>query len=439
MEQIADTGNNEKLNLTNAPDSNGKKRKSGGDNESDSKPRKRFVWPEALHKDFVAAVFDVGLKNASPKAIIELLPQTQALTSEHIKSHLQKFRVHRGRSREEFLSHYEQSVRSGRIPLGNLTSGMCISSTNPGGNILPKSTRPDDKSLALNVLRKQFDLITSTITVQAAFLDTLKGSITDQKRVKQDLAKRLVQLDPSLTKNSSVAAELEDTNNPSNDNLRTDNNPVLSIPTNLVGSAVAANNAALLMASEMQNLKQVHHVLNQRKESQMALFSSQHSNSTLNYTSTTSSTWPHDPPPPIYLQSTDQSMESTSTSTSMIRGRDQTQTRSNSLSFGSYSAVSVNGDNNNNNNNDNNNTILTNASYNNMNHEMASHGDTDTVDVDLFDFLWDGNNPHDGDGLMFNDYPGATSTSYHSSSTMDNLSNDNNDIHEATVSEAKEE
>jgi len=89
-----------------------------GESSESKNPRKRFVWPEALHRDFVAAVFDVGLKNATPKAIMDMIPQSQPLTADHVKSHLQKFRVHRDRARQENLSHYELSVRSNRLPVG---------------------------------------------------------------------------------------------------------------------------------------------------------------------------------------------------------------------------------------------------------------------------------------------------------------------------------
>eukprot|EP00752_Nemacystus_decipiens_P003125 g2893.t2 len=68
--------------------------------------RRRFVWSVPLHQDFVAAVFDVGLKCASPKLLLEMMPVVDGLTSEHIKSHLQKYRLHRQRSREEFLKSY---------------------------------------------------------------------------------------------------------------------------------------------------------------------------------------------------------------------------------------------------------------------------------------------------------------------------------------------
>jgi hypothetical protein len=33
---------------------------------------KRFIWPDELHRLFVAAIFDVGLKNASPKALLSV-------------------------------------------------------------------------------------------------------------------------------------------------------------------------------------------------------------------------------------------------------------------------------------------------------------------------------------------------------------------------------
>lgn len=78
----------------------------GGSSGSKDSQRRRFVWSEPLHQDFVAAVFDIGLKCASPKLLLEMMPVVDGLTSEHIKSHLQKYRLHRQRSREEFLKSY---------------------------------------------------------------------------------------------------------------------------------------------------------------------------------------------------------------------------------------------------------------------------------------------------------------------------------------------
>ena len=78
--------------------------------KSDGRWSKRFTWPDDLHRDFVAAIFDVGLKNASPSAILEHMPQHDQITSERVKSHLQKYRLHRLKSKQEFMSCYEASL-----------------------------------------------------------------------------------------------------------------------------------------------------------------------------------------------------------------------------------------------------------------------------------------------------------------------------------------
>lgn len=78
----------------------------GANKDNKDSSRRRFVWSVPLHQDFVAAVFDIGLKCASPKLLLEMMPVVDGLTSEHIKSHLQKYRLHRQRSREEFLKSY---------------------------------------------------------------------------------------------------------------------------------------------------------------------------------------------------------------------------------------------------------------------------------------------------------------------------------------------
>ena len=103
--------------------------RGGGDSSRSSSPRsrkkttkadgrwsKRFQWPDELHREFVAAVFDVGLKHASPSALLEFLDSSTmasnggAITSERVKSHLQKYRLHRGRSKREFLASYDAAV-----------------------------------------------------------------------------------------------------------------------------------------------------------------------------------------------------------------------------------------------------------------------------------------------------------------------------------------
>mmetsp|Transcript_34906 Transcript_34906/g.84453 ORF Transcript_34906/g.84453 Transcript_34906/m.84453 type:complete len:733 (+) Transcript_34906:137-2335(+) len=79
---------------------------------SDGRWTKRFTWPEDLHRDFVSAIFDVGLKHSSPSTVLEHMPKHEQITTERIKSHLQKYRLHRSKSKKEFLSSYEASLRT---------------------------------------------------------------------------------------------------------------------------------------------------------------------------------------------------------------------------------------------------------------------------------------------------------------------------------------
>jgi SHAQKYF class myb-like DNA-binding protein len=80
--------------------------------KADGRWSKRFTWPDDLHRDFVAAIFDVGLKHASPSAILEYMPEHDQITSERVKSHLQKYRLHRSKSKQEFMSSYEASLNN---------------------------------------------------------------------------------------------------------------------------------------------------------------------------------------------------------------------------------------------------------------------------------------------------------------------------------------
>ncbi|CAM9607955.1 unnamed protein product [Chrysoparadoxa australica] len=90
------------------------------------KPKKqRFVWSESLHRHFVGAVFDIGLKKASPKLLLDAMAgqgEAKELTSEHLKSHLQKFRLRQEQSKEDFWS---------KVAPGVLASSICCSSPLP--------------------------------------------------------------------------------------------------------------------------------------------------------------------------------------------------------------------------------------------------------------------------------------------------------------------
>ncbi|KAG9147576.1 hypothetical protein Leryth_007368 [Lithospermum erythrorhizon] len=66
---------------------------SGGDEQARTLKRPRLVWTPQLHKRFVDAVGHLGIKNAVPKTIMQLM-SVDGLTRENVASHLQKYRLY---------------------------------------------------------------------------------------------------------------------------------------------------------------------------------------------------------------------------------------------------------------------------------------------------------------------------------------------------------
>ncbi|KAE8692546.1 CIP111-like protein [Hibiscus syriacus] len=64
-----------------------------GDEPALTLKRPRLVWTPQLHKRFVDAVAHLGIKNAVPKIIMQLM-SVDGLTRENVASHLQKYRLY---------------------------------------------------------------------------------------------------------------------------------------------------------------------------------------------------------------------------------------------------------------------------------------------------------------------------------------------------------
>lgn len=76
------TNNNSNNNETGADDGSARTLK-----------RPRLVWTPQLHKRFVDVVAHLGIKNAVPKTIMQLM-NVEGLTRENVASHLQKYRLY---------------------------------------------------------------------------------------------------------------------------------------------------------------------------------------------------------------------------------------------------------------------------------------------------------------------------------------------------------
>jgi len=68
-------------------------------------------FPREYEMEFATTIFELGLKHSSPKVLIPLMPRGVPLNTEHIKSHLQKYRIHRSRSKEEFQDYYDKNMK----------------------------------------------------------------------------------------------------------------------------------------------------------------------------------------------------------------------------------------------------------------------------------------------------------------------------------------
>ena len=65
----------------------------GEEDHAHAVKRPRLVWTPPLHKRFVDAVSHLGIKNAVPKTIMQLM-NVEGLTRENVASHLQKYRLY---------------------------------------------------------------------------------------------------------------------------------------------------------------------------------------------------------------------------------------------------------------------------------------------------------------------------------------------------------
>ena len=66
----------------------------GGETGSSKQPKKpRLVWTPELHMRFMNAVNHLGIKNAVPKTILQLM-NVEGMTRENVASHLQKYRLY---------------------------------------------------------------------------------------------------------------------------------------------------------------------------------------------------------------------------------------------------------------------------------------------------------------------------------------------------------
>jgi SHAQKYF class myb-like DNA-binding protein len=70
-------------------------------------------WTEQVHRQFVEAIMMSGMKQASPSVILDHMSyQHASLSSERVKSRLQKYRRNRDKSESEFMQEYDSWMQT---------------------------------------------------------------------------------------------------------------------------------------------------------------------------------------------------------------------------------------------------------------------------------------------------------------------------------------
>ena len=118
-------------------------------------------WTAAQHRDFVAAIYETGLHSSSPVVILQnMLPTHETITTDRVKSHLQKYRRNRSKAKEKFMAAYDKWMAKAISLTTDLNRPL-------GGNVEELHAR---NPAALSELREHMNPANHSLGETAAYL-----------------------------------------------------------------------------------------------------------------------------------------------------------------------------------------------------------------------------------------------------------------------------
>ena len=143
------------------------------------------------------AVFELGLRQCSPKVIKGLLARGAAagspaaeLTTEHIKSHLQKYRQHHDRSRQPFRDHFERCLRAPAAPAAALPprrrDALDAAVGRAPGVLAPAARRSEALDAAVG---RAPGVLSELAAARARLRRDLDAALAEHRRLADELAK----------------------------------------------------------------------------------------------------------------------------------------------------------------------------------------------------------------------------------------------------------
>nr|XP_043610830.1 transcription factor LUX-like [Erigeron canadensis] len=104
--------------------------------------RQRLVWTAQLHKRFIEVVGHLGIKNAVPKTIMNLM-NVEGLSRENVASHLQKYRLYlkRMQGSSSSVSNHQEQQQHMQFPASQMVNYRGLEGNAYPYNIMPMQHR----------------------------------------------------------------------------------------------------------------------------------------------------------------------------------------------------------------------------------------------------------------------------------------------------------
>ena len=170
------------------------------------------LWGEMLHARYLMALFDYALQHASPKKIMKCMPKAypSSLTTEHVKSHLQKLRVKAVDNRQYQLEICDNLLQEEY----DIATGKYI-----GETALTEST--------YELYSQRFAIAKEMLTDPRRFSLELLTELKQQQQPQQHVAS------VNNAKNSTTAMSSQSNNNNSSSSSSSSNNNITPIDISL--------------------------------------------------------------------------------------------------------------------------------------------------------------------------------------------------------------
>jgi len=268
--------------------------KRPAESSDDKRSNRRFLWPEALHWDFIAAVFDVGLTSAfdSSSSLLEFLPEGFDVSVDQINSQLALYQATISRAASpDHSSFYERSTKENY----DMGDSCCLSSgSNTFGRGHGSSRHAEEASSSamspltpgqLQTLQEEYERALEAIAAQSVLLTTLSESVQKQKNL-------FMQLEDRLSRVRSIAGSDNSTSSGPGARRKhgrsqsaepTANSDGLSELFSVRSNPVVPLRSELRIMSEMRAHMDMHRRLLQQKHGQISAFASATNNDTETY------------------------------------------------------------------------------------------------------------------------------------------------------------